>query len=59
MSARRATFKQSDATRAMRAAASAGLKLRECKIDPDGAIRLIFADGAPVGSANPWDEVLQ
>ncbi|OQW45371.1 MAG: hypothetical protein A4S16_13535 [Proteobacteria bacterium SG_bin6] len=57
---RAARFKQGDATRALRAAVAAGLKPSGCRIEPTGAIVVLFADGAPgkVGAANPWDAEL-
>lgn len=55
---RTARFKQADATRALRAAVQAGLKPSGYKIDPSGAIVVMFGDGAPSRSENPWDEVL-
>ena len=54
----RSTFKQADATRAMRAAVKAGLRPSECMIDPTGAIRLVFSDGGPVSIVNPVDRIL-
>jgi hypothetical protein len=58
MTTRRATFKQSDAARALRAAVAAGLKPSGYKIDAAGTIHVTFFDGATVGGANPWDVVL-
>jgi hypothetical protein len=54
---RPARFKQADATRAMRAAAAAGLKLSECVIDVNGAIRLIFSDAAATKPGGSWIDV--
>ena len=54
----RATFKQADATRAMRAAVKAGLRPSECVIDASGTIRLVFSEGAPVAAGNPLDRIL-
>ena len=54
----RSTFKQADATRALRAAVAAGMKPSECVIGPDGAIRLVFRDAPVTGTANPLDRVL-
>ncbi|MFZ2997574.1 hypothetical protein [Sphingobium sp.] len=60
MTARRAIFKQADATRALRAAKAAGFRPTGYKIDPTGAIVVMLADGASAksASANPWDEEL-
>ena len=56
---RAALFKQADVKRALNAANDAGMKVRECIIDPMGAIRMIFDDGAAAGSANPLDRLLK
>lgn len=53
-----ARFKQADLTRAMRAAAAAGMKPSECVIDERGVIRLIFGDAPIAGAANPLDRLL-
>lgn len=60
MSARPARFKQADATRALRAAQAAGLKPCGYKIDPTGAIVVMFTDGVlpKAANSNPWDEEL-
>jgi len=60
MAARRASFKQADATRALRAAVAAGLRPSGYKIDPTGAIVVMLADGtsSKPSSSNPWDEEL-
>jgi hypothetical protein len=57
---RRATFKQSDATRALRAAQKAGMKPSGYKIDPSGAIIVMLHDGTPSqhANSNPWDDEL-
>ena len=54
-------FKQSDVTRALRAATAAGLRPCGYKIDALGAIIVMFSDDlAPKISHNPWDsELLQ
>jgi hypothetical protein len=57
---RRAAFKQADLTRALRAAVAAGMKPSGYRIDPAGAIVVMFGDGTPkAANANPWDEELQ
>ncbi len=56
MSARRASFKQADATRALRAAVSAGLNPRGYTIGPDGSIHVEFGDGPAVAS-NSFDRL--
>lgn len=56
---RRTTFKQSDATRALRAAVKAGLTPSGLRIDPNGAIHVQLGDEAPGARTNPWDEVLR
>ena len=54
----RSTFKQADATRAMRAAVKAGLRPSECIIDSSGSIRLVFVEGGATGASNPLDRIL-
>jgi hypothetical protein len=51
MAARRASFKQADATRALKAAVAAGLKPSGYQIAPDGSIQVTF--GAPTGDDPP------
>lgn len=60
MSQPSARFKQADATRALRAATAAGLKPSGYKIDPSGAIIVMFSDGKShkPDSGNPWDQEL-
>ncbi len=55
---RRATFKQADLTRALRAATAAGLKVSGYRIDPrTGAIDVQLGGGdAPVG--NTFDRLM-
>lgn len=57
---RAARFKQADVTRALRGAVAADLKPSGFKIDPTGAIVVLFADGAlpKAANSNPWDEEL-
>ena len=56
MGARRASFKQADATRALKAAAAGGLKPTGYRIDPGGAIVVMFGDAAARPS-NSFDEI--
>lgn len=58
MTRRAARFKQADATRALRAAVAAGLKPSGYKIDPAGAIVVMFGDALAPKAANSFDEVL-
>lgn len=56
MSVRRAAFKQSDATRALKAAVAAGLKPTGFRLDPNGVIEVQFGtDRTVVG--NSFDEI--
>jgi|TARA_Y100000296_G_scaffold82013_2_gene110363 molecular chaperone DnaK (HSP70) len=55
---RRATFKQADAARALRAAQSAGLNVTGLKIDPTGAILVTFGDPAHTASDNSFDRIM-
>ena len=59
MQSRRASFKQSDATRALRAAQKAGLKPTGYRVEANGAIVVQFGNDQPSSEPNPWDEVLQ
>lgn len=56
MGARRANFKQADATRALKAAAAAGLKPTGYRVEPGGAIIVMFGDAA-ARSANSFDDI--
>lgn len=56
MVARRANFKQADATRALKAAAAAGLKPTGYRIDPGGAIIVMFGEAA-ARSSNSFDDI--
>jgi hypothetical protein len=57
MARRPASFRQADLTRALKAAAQAGLRVAEALITRDGSIRLVFAISDPVPvSGNPLDK---
>ncbi|MCW3796913.1 hypothetical protein OMW55_03720 [Sphingomonas sp. BN140010] len=53
---RRASFKQADAARALRAAVAAGLKPHGYSIAPDGSIRVEFGETAQTG--NSFDAII-
>lgn len=55
--ARSQTFKQSDATRALKAAVAAGLKPTGYRIDPTGAINVLFGASTHDKLANSFDEI--
>lgn len=55
---RRQTFKQSDATRALKAAVAAGLKPTGYRLEPTGAIEVLFSGLERTSSANSFDEIL-
>lgn len=57
MSARRSSFKQADAARALRAARAAGLDPSGYTIAPDGSIHVSFRDG-PAVPANSFDNLM-
>jgi hypothetical protein len=57
MSSRR-TFRQADATRALRAAVSAGLKPSGYRIDPDGSIHVDLV-GDTQASNNSFDALMR
>lgn len=50
-------FKQADATRALRAAAAAGMKPSGIKITPSGEIVVMFSDDTS-GRRNSFDELI-
>lgn len=53
-----ATFRQSDLTRALKAAAAAGVRVGCYEIKPDGSVR-VWAEGeapAPKRDGNSWDD---
>jgi hypothetical protein len=53
----KATFKQADLTRALRAVEKAGRDLERAEIDRDGRIVLVFKNGEEVlVEQNEWDE---
>jgi hypothetical protein len=52
-----ATFRQSDVTRAVRAARAVGLAVLATEIAPDGTIRLVHeADPAKNSPSDPFDQ---
>jgi hypothetical protein len=50
-----ATFRITDLSRALKAAAKAGERVTAAEIGPDGKIKLIFGGGAD-GAASPLDD---
>jgi hypothetical protein len=68
VSRRPATFRQSDLTRALKAALAAGIGVARVEIDPNGKIAVIAGEPSYInaseqlngdaGKQNPWDEVL-
>lgn len=62
--ARRALFKHSDVVRAIKAAKASDTPVKACRIEPDGALVLVFSldhaeAPAPAPDLNEWDEVLR
>lgn len=57
MSSRRSTFRQVDATRALKAAVAAGLKPSGYRVDPTGAIEVLFAGSDRGVSHNSFDDI--
>lgn len=53
-----AAFRQADLTRAIKAAVAAGQIVASAKIDKDGAIVVLFGDGAQSQRRNPLDRLL-
>jgi hypothetical protein len=57
---RRAAFRQADLTRALKAAAQAGMHIARIEITPDGKISIVTAEGAAAADEpNAWDEVFE
>lgn len=56
---RRASFTQSDVTRAIKGAQAAGLDLARVEIDRQTGLIVIVPDGKASGAVNPWDEALR
>ena len=52
MSRRPSTFKQLDVTRALKAAAAAGIPVQRYEIDKQGKIVIVLKDGATVSDDN-------
>jgi hypothetical protein len=55
-------FKQSDITRALRAAKTAGVGVSKIEIEPDGRMVIVLSDGKVEMTdedcgGNPWDNV--
>lgn len=58
MATRRTSFKQSDITRLLKAAAAAGLKTKGCRLNPhSGEIELNF-DGDSKAHNNSFDAIM-
>ena len=55
MSRPASTFRQSDLTRAVKAARAVGLDVAETVIGADGSIRLIYRDTAGTMPSDPFD----
>jgi hypothetical protein len=57
MASRRASFRQADATRALKAAVAAGLRPTGYRLDPTGAIEVQFDGQARSSAANSFDDI--
>lgn len=57
MASRRSSFRQADATRALKAAVAAGLKPTGFRLDPTGAIEVQFDGQARAGATNSFDDI--
>lgn len=55
---RRASFKQSDVTRALKGAANAGMQIERFEITTNGRIVILLQATARNPMDNPWDEVI-
>lgn len=56
---RKASFQESDLSRALRAARKAGLDVARVEIDKDGKIVLVTGEPETVVRTNEWDSVLK
>lgn len=52
----RAAFRQSDVTRAIKAAKAAGMAVAKCEISRDGAIIISETAGNPIDPLEAWKE---
>jgi hypothetical protein len=61
MSRTPSTFRQNDVTKALKAAAAAGLHVVGYKIDPQGKIEVVIGrpEAQDSSSTNAWDTVLR
>ena len=57
MSRAPSTFRQSDVTRAIKAAVAAGVEIQRVEIDPNGRIVIVTATEAERREVNEWDRV--
>lgn len=57
MTARRAIFKQSDLERALKVASAYG-EVAGVRVEPTGAIEVLFANGSNTQQRNPLDRIL-
>ena len=55
---RRASFKQSDVTRAIKGAANAGMRVGRIEITSNGKIVILPQTTVQNQTENPWDEVI-
>jgi hypothetical protein len=59
MTSRRASFRQADAARALRAAVLAGLRPSRFTINPDGSITVSLEEGGGGATGNSFDRLLE
>jgi hypothetical protein len=52
------TFKQTDVTRAIKAAVAAGVEVARVEVDKDGRI-IVIAKGSEATTVNPWDKATE
>jgi hypothetical protein len=61
MSRRRAAFRQSDVTKAVKAIIAAGLRVAGVKVSAQGDIEVVTGDermqGSPTQGGNEWDRI--
>jgi hypothetical protein len=55
---RRASFKQSDVTRALKGVANAGMEVGRVEINANGGIIIFSSENQPKVAGNSWDRAL-
>jgi hypothetical protein len=56
---RRSAFRQSDLTKALKAAKAAGSEVARVEIAPDGKLVMVMTTDAPAEREQDWDELVK